>query len=386
MMRTFLNIFVVFCICSINSVWADTYLPQVLRSKIPPPDPKAISWVLMDQKSGWIIAAKEPDLRVEPASLSKLMTAYVVFDEIANGKLKDSDTVHISEKAWRMKGSRMFVKVNTRVQVGDLLKGLIVQSGNDAAVALAEHIAGSEESFVDLMNQTAVSLGLKGTQYRNSTGWPHPEHYSTARDITELTRALIHNFPEYYSLYSIESYTYNKITQGNRNTLLTRDQAVDGVKTGHTDGAGYCLVGSAEKDGMRLVATVMGTESKKYRADAVYSLLTHGFSSYEGFLIYESNKPVATPRVFKGEVSQVDAVVGSHLYVAVAKGSANEMSAKIKLDEPLVAPLSKGQVLGNLTLVFKGEGVAEYPLVTGVEVPAGSWIGNMIDSIQLMFH
>ncbi len=365
---------------------ADVVLPEALRSSIPPPGVEATSWVLQDQKSGWIIAASNADERVEPASISKLMTAYIVFDELKKGNLDADDDVLISERAWRMEGSRMFVRVNTRVPVGELLKGLIVQSGNDAAVALAEHVAGSEESFVELMNQTARRLGLDGSSYQNSSGLPHPDHYSTARDISTLTRALIRDFPTLYELYSIKSYKYNNIDQRNRNVLLWRDDDVDGVKTGHTSSAGYCLVGSAEKDGMRLIATVMGTESAKYRADAVYSLLTHGFSAYEGFLVYDTDRAVASPAVFKGERDAVEAIVAEPLYVTVAKGSADKLGARLAFDEPLVAPIDAGEPIGRLSLTIRGEPVGDYPLIAREPVGAGSWFGSLVDSVKLLFH
>ncbi len=365
---------------------ADVYVPEPLKSRIPPPDLESTSWVLQDQKSGWIIAAKEPDLRVDPASISKLMTAYVVFDAIARGTLNREDTVLVSEKAWKTEGSRMFVDVNSRVSVDDLLKGLIVQSGNDAAVALAEHIAGSEEGFAELMNQAAADLGLTNTRYRNSTGLPEEGHYSTARDISELSRALIRDFPDLYGIYSIKSFEYNGITQRNRNVLLWRDDAVDGVKTGHTSSAGYCLVGSAEKEGMRLIATVMGTASTKYRAEAVYSLLSFGFSAYEGFRVYDGSKPVATPEVFKGERDRVDAVVAAPLYVTVAKGSADTLGARVDLESPLVAPIEARRRIGSINLFIDGETIGSYPLVAAEAVAEGSWLGSMLDSVRLLFH
>ncbi|GJL80846.1 MAG: D-alanyl-D-alanine carboxypeptidase [marine bacterium B5-7] len=367
-------------------VFADVYVPENFRSAIPPPNLEATSWVLQDQKSGWIIAAKEPELQVEPASISKLMTAYIVFEALSKGTISKDDKVLISERAWKMEGSRMFVKVNSKVTVEDLLKGLIVQSGNDASVALAEYVAGSEDGFVELMNQTAQRLGLRGTHYVNTTGLPHADHYSTARDISELTRALIRDFPEDYSLYSIKEYTYNNITQQNRNVLLLRDEAVDGVKTGHTSTAGYCLVGSAEKEGMRLIATVMGTASKKYRADAVYSLLQYGFAAYEGFLVHDTDKPVASPTVYKGDVSEIDAMIDEPLYVTVAKGSAESVKARVSINNPLIAPIAKGDRIGALSVSIKGESVGDYPLVSDRAVESGSWIGNIYDSVLLLFQ
>jgi len=374
------------CVLSFGGVRADSAVPKVLQSSIPPPKLDSVSWILQDHKSGWVIASHQSDLRVEPASLSKLMTAYIVFDEIHKGNLSKTDTVRISKKAWQTGGSRMFVEVNSRVAVDELLKGLIVQSGNDAAVALAEHIAGSEEGFAELMNQTAARLGLVGTHYMNSTGLPHEDHYTTARDLSRLTRALIRDFSEDYSLYSVKSYTYNGITQQNRNLLLWRDEAVDGVKTGHTSSAGYCLVGSAEKQGMRLIATVMGTSSKAYRADAVHALLNFGFAAYEGFLIYPEDQVVASPQVYKGDADTVDAVVKHALHVTVAKGSASSMKAGVEFRSPLVAPIGAGTDIGTLSLRFKGELIGEYPLVARQRVAQGSWLSRSVDSIKLLVH
>ena len=359
-------------------------VPEELKSTIPPPQLNATSWILRDQKSGWTIASDNAELRIEPASLSKLMTAFIVFEEMHNGNLLETDLVRISEKAWKTEGSRMFVKVNSKVSVEDLIKGLIVQSGNDAAVALAEHIAGSEEGFAELMNQSAKKLGLNGSQFRNSTGLPHEEHFSTARDLTELTRVLIDRFPEKYQLYSIKSFTYNKINQPNRNLLLWRDDAVDGVKTGHTKSAGYCLVGSAEKQGMRLIATVMGTDSKNYRAEAVHKLLNYGFAAYEGFLLYQKDQKVASADVYKGDVSSVDAHLRNPLYVTVAKGRAKQMGASVELSTPLVAPIDENQTIGRLSLKFEGNEIGEYPLVPSKAVLAGGWFTNMFDSVRLL--
>ncbi|MDH3639335.1 MAG: D-alanyl-D-alanine carboxypeptidase, partial [Gammaproteobacteria bacterium] len=255
-----------------------TNVPEALKSSLPPPEVKAKSWVLMDFNTGWVLAAKHADDQIEPASLSKLMTAYVVFHALKKGNLQLDDVIHISEKAWRTEGSRMFAKVNSEVRAEDLIKGLIIQSGNDAAVALAEHLAGTEQGFAVLMNEHAQKLGLTNTHFTNAPGLPDPDHYSTARDLSILTAALIQEFPEYYAWYSIKEFTYNEITQQNRNILLWRDASVDGVKTGHTSSAGYCLVGSARRDDTRLIATVIGTTSAKQRAKEVQSLLKYGFS------------------------------------------------------------------------------------------------------------
>jgi len=273
-------------------------IPADARSNIPSPKLEATSWLLVDHESGWILSAKEPDLRVEPASISKLMTAYIVFDQVKKNALSLQTEVLISQKAWKTEGSRMFVEVNSNVSVENLLRGLIVQSGNDAAVALAEHIAGSEEGFAELMNQTAATLGMTGSSYRNSTGLPDPEHYSTARDIVILSRALISDFPEFYKYYSQREFTYNKITQKNRNVLLLRDDSVDGVKTGYTKAAGYCLVGSAQREQQRFIAAVMGTKSSKARASSVHSLLKYAFAAYESVQLYAPGEAATSAEVF----------------------------------------------------------------------------------------
>ena len=255
-------------------------LAENARSLIPPPSFKVSSWLLMDSRTGTVIASENKNKRVEPASLSKLMTAYVVFQEIQRGILGLDEEVTVSERAWKTVGSRMFIEPGDRIRVEDLLLGLIVQSGNDAAVALAEHIAGSEAGFADLMNHAVVQMGLKNTHFVNSTGLPHPDHFSTVYDISEITRSIIQEQPEHYGLYAIPEFTWNGITQKNRNPLLARDDTVDGVKTGHTKSAGYCLVGSAERNNMRLIASVIGADDERSRANAVYSLLKYGFAAY----------------------------------------------------------------------------------------------------------
>ena len=266
-----------------------------------PPSVAAKSYLLMDYHSGRILTEHEIDSRVEPASLTKLMTAYVVMSELKNGTIKLDDQVLISEKAWRMKGSRMFVKVKSRVSIDDLLMGMIVQSGNDASVALAEHTAGSEDTFAELMNQYALKLGMTNTHFMNSTGWPHNDHYTTARDLAQLSQAIIRDFPEHYSRYKIKEYTHNNITQPNRNRLLWLDERVDGIKTGHTESAGYCLISSANQGEMRLISVVLGTSSENARARASRNLLNYGFRFYETFKLHESMKVLTEMRIWKGE-------------------------------------------------------------------------------------
>lgn len=363
-----------------------TMLPEAARSDIPPPEFEASSWVLLDHKSGWIVAAKEPDLRVEPASLSKLMTAYIVFSKVADGSLSLTTPVLISEKAWKTEGSRMFVEVNSEVSVEDLLKGLIVQSGNDAAVALAEKIAGSEQGFAKLMNQTSAKLGLNSSHYMNSTGLPHPDHYSTARDVANLSRALIKDFPSYYSYYSIPEFTYNEITQGNRNLLLTRDSTVDGVKTGYTKAAGYCLVGSALRDGTRYIAAVMGTPNKNARASAVHSLLNYAFATYDSVTLFAPGAVARQADVFFGEAKTVPLGSPQGLFVTVPKQGRDKLKGIISLDGPPRAPLSRYQKVGTLDVTLNGGAIAQFPLVALEEVPKGTIWRRVVDSVRMWVY
>ena len=354
---------------------------------MPPPNLKAVSWVLMNPDTGVMIAAENPDEKMEPASLSKLLTAYIIFREIRRGNLSPEEEVVISENAWRTGGSRMFIEPGERISVENLLLGMIVQSGNDAAVALAEHVAGSEESFSGLLNQVAAELGLRNSHFVNSTGWPHPEHFSSARDISLITSAIIREFPGMYGYYSIREFTWNNITQHNRNPLLGRDESIDGVKTGHTEAAGYCLVGSAKRDGLRIVATVMGTESARYRADAVYSLLKYGFAAYEMHRVYRAGAAVvnAVP-VYKGDRSSVAVGVSQDVQLILPKGAGAGLEASVTVNEPLIAPLDQQQRVGKLILGLEGKEIGAYPLVTLDAINQGSWTSRMLDVIRLRFR
>ncbi len=360
-----------------------TPIPDALRASIPAPKLESRAWILIDHSSGWVLAEHNADERLEPASLSKLMTAYVVFGAVTEGKFKLTDTAYVSEKAWRTGGSRMFIQVDTRVSIEELLKGLIVQSGNDAAVALAEHVAGSEEGFAELMNQAAARLGLKNSHFVNSTGLPDPEHYSSARDLAALARALIAEFPELYKFYSIKEFTYNDITQRNRNRLLWRDESVDGVKTGHTNSAGYCLIGSSIREGMRLVAVVLGSESAKYRTTAVHSLLQHGHAAYEAPLVYGETDPAAAVEVFKGDRETVPVGVGRDLRVTVPRGTSAKIEAEVQLNDVRLAPVARSTELGTLRLSYDGTSLGEYPLVALEAVAEGPWWGQIIDQVRL---
>jgi D-alanyl-D-alanine carboxypeptidase (penicillin-binding protein 5/6) len=362
-------------------------LPPAMQSSMPPPNLEAVSWALMNPDTGVMIAAENPDERMEPASLSKLLTAYIIFQEIRRGNLSQDEEVVISETAWRTGGSRMFIEPGERISVENLLLGMIVQSGNDAAVALAEHVAGSEESFSGLLNQAVKELGLKNSNFVNSTGWPHPEHFSSARDISLITSAIIREFPEMYGYYSIREFTWNNITQHNRNPLLGRDESIDGVKTGHTEAAGYCLVGAAKRDGFRIVATVMGTESAGDRAEAVYSLVKYGFAAYEMHWVYRAGATVvnAVP-VYKGDHSSVAVGVSQDIQLILPKGASAGLEASVAVNEPLIAPLQQQQQVGNLILGLEGKEIGGYSLVALGAINQGSWTSRMLDSIRLRFR
>jgi D-alanyl-D-alanine carboxypeptidase (penicillin-binding protein 5/6) len=355
----------------------------------PIPNPPAVGakgYLVEDFRSGHAIAEKNADQPLEPASITKLMSAYVVFSEIRDGSLSLSDKVRISEKAWRTPGSRMFVEVDTQVSVGDLIKGMIIQSGNDATVALAEQIAGSEDSFAALMNQHAQRLGMKHSHFVNSTGLPDKEHYTTARDIAIIARALIAEFPEYYRWYSEKKFTYNDITQYNRNKLLWRDESVDGLKTGHTDSAGFCLVTSAERDGMRLISVVLGTKSEEARADASQSLLNYGFRFFETHKLYDAGTKLTSSRVWKGAVDNVDLGLTDTLYVTIPRGEYKHLDASMHLTSQIIAPVNNGQPLGEVVVRLGDQAVAEKNLVALQPVAEGSFWQRIVDEALLYFE
>lgn len=346
----------------------------------------AEGFVLQDYDSGHVLAGKNAEQRMEPASLTKLMTAYAVFYEIRAGHVALDDTTRVSEKAWRTPGSRMFIEVGSRVSVEKLLKGMIIQSGNDASVALAEFIAGSEDAFAALMNEHARELGLAGTHFVNSTGLPDPEHYTTAADMARLAAAVIREFPEYYQWYSIRKFTYNGITQYNRNKLLWRDDSVDGVKTGHTESAGYCLVSSAKRGPMRLISVVMGTDGENARARESQKLLNYGFRFYETHLLYEGNKPLKNLRIWKGARDTLPLGLGEDLYVTVPRGRYEELKASLSVDSNIVAPATQGQSFGKVSVRLGKKDVAERPLVALEGVAEGGLWGQLVDSVLLWFQ
>ena len=361
-------------------------LEGAMRSTIPAPNLKVSSWLLMDAKTGLTLAANNPDAPVEPASLTKLMTAFIVFREIERETISLDDIVVVSEKAWRSEGSRMFIEVGDKVRIDDLLMGLVVQSGNDAAVALAEHVAGSEEGFADLMNQTASELGMDNSNFVNSAGMPHPDHYTTARDISQLSRAILIDQPDHYDRYKIREFTWNGITQKNRNPLLGRDESIDGIKTGHTRSAGYCLVGSAEKDGMRLIGSVMGASGDRERGDAVYSLLRFGFAAYEHHDLYPAGDGILDSFVFKGAKNSVALGLSDAVTLILPKGVGKDLQASVSLADPVIAPIGLGDELGVLSVSLAGEQIVSRPLVSLEQVAAGSLWQTLSDTVRLWFY
>ncbi|WP_292756139.1 D-alanyl-D-alanine carboxypeptidase family protein [Methylophaga sp. UBA2689] len=340
--------------------------------------------ILQDYDSGHILMSENADERLPPASITKLMTSYVVSQEIHDGNIKLDDEVLISEKAWRMIGSRSFIEVNTKVTVEALLRGMIVQSGNDAAVALAEHVAGSEEVFAQMMNQYAQKLGMVNTNYQNATGLPGAEHYTTAHDIAILSAALIRDFPEHYQWYAEKEYTYNGITQHNRNKLLWRDNTVDGLKTGHTEEAGYCLSASAKRDGMRLIAVVLGTASENARAQEIQKMFNFGFRFFETHQLYAADEAITQTKVWKGQTDQLNLGLAQPLSITVPRGRYKDLQASTNIQQPVVAPVAKGSELGEVEIRLGDEVVATRMLVAVDEVEKGSWWRRILDSLLML--
>jgi len=360
-------------------------LAQAAPLPVPaPPALDAKSYILMDFDSGEVLAEREPDNPVEPASITKMMAAYILYSELEAGHISLDEEVTISEKAWRMQGSRMFVEAGKKVAVSDLLKGMIIQSGNDATVALAEHVAGTESAFVDMMNATAQSLGMRQTQYKNVTGWPAEGHTSTARDIAILGRALIRDFPEHYKRYSEKEFTYNDISQYNRNKLLWRDDSVDGIKTGHTESAGYCLVSSAVRNEMRLISVVLGTKSDKARTQQSQALLNYGFRFFETHKLYAAGQKLIDARAWYGEKQEVGLGPKEDIYITVPRGQYDQLKAEMEVETQLEAPLEKGVVLGEVMVSLNDELKIKKPLVTLESIPEGGlWI-KARDSVMKM--
>jgi D-alanyl-D-alanine carboxypeptidase (penicillin-binding protein 5/6) len=358
----------------------------LLQADVPMPAPPTLSasgYLLSDYYSGRILAAKDPDQRLEPASLTKIMTAYVVFNELKQGNLHLDDEVLVSEKAWRTPGSRMFIEVGKRVKVEDLIKGMIIQSGNDACVALAEHIAGSEATFAEVMNNHARRLGMTNTHFVNSTGLPHENHYTTPADIAKVSAATIRDFPEYYGLYKEKEFFFNDIKQHNRNRLLWRDESVDGIKTGHTETAGYCLAASAKRDNMRLITVVMGTKSEEARAKASQALLNYGFRFYETHQLYGDGEVVNQARLWKGAKDELKLGVKNGLTVTIPRNQYKNLDAQMSIDPQIMAPISEGTVVGHVIVKLNGEEVANEPLIALETIDEGGLWQQLRDSVLL---
>ncbi|MFD1218323.1 MULTISPECIES: D-alanyl-D-alanine carboxypeptidase family protein [Microbulbifer] len=347
-----------------------------------PPQLAATAYLLIDAHTGQVLVEHDADKQIPPASLTKMMTSYIVSEELEKGGLKEQDLVNISEKAWRKGGSKMFVKVGEKVPVIDLLRGVIVQSGNDASIALAEHISGSEEVFAEVMNQHAQLLGMEDTHFVNATGWPADGHLTTARDLGKLARALIQDHPDHYELYSEKYFRFNGINQPNRNRLLWRDPAVDGIKTGHTEEAGYCLVASAVKRGMRLISVVVGTEGDEKRAAETQKLLAYGFRYYQTHKVYGADDVLQTERVWGGKTDSVGVAVKNDVFVTIPRGGEESIKADLIVDGELEAPLAKGQQVGKVIVTLDGETVADVPAVVAEEVEKAGFFKRIWDSLK----
>ena len=350
-----------------------------------PPSINANSYLLMDFNSEKLLAEFDINKRVEPASITKMMTAYVVFSELKSGNLNLSDLVTISEKAWRTGGSKMFIEVNKKVKVDDLIKGMIVQSGNDACVALSEHIAGSEEIFADLMNQHARKIGMENSNFANATGLPEEGHYITAMDAAKLAKAIILKFPTYFETFSQKEFTYNEITQHNRNTLLWRDPSVDGFKTGHTQAAGYCLVSTAKRNGMRLITVVMGAESQKSRADESQKLFNYGYRFFETNLLYKAREKRVNIEVWKGQSENLDLGLANDLFITIPRGQYKNLQAKVDIPNYITAPISSSEVIGQLNIHLDDQLITTKDLIALSKVDAGGWWTRTTHSMGLWF-
>ncbi|MFN4235754.1 MAG: D-alanyl-D-alanine carboxypeptidase family protein [Vogesella sp.] len=359
-------------------------LAQAAAPFVPPvPEIAGKAYFVTDFYSGQVVAARDPDTRIEPASLTKLMTAYLTFKALKEKRLTLDQMLTVSQVGWKQEGSRMFLDPKVPVSVDNLIKGMIVQSGNDACVTLAEAIAGSEEVFAQLMTTEAKRLGMSASNFKNSTGLPHPEHYTTTRDLATLSTAIIHDFPEFYPIYSMKSFSYNNITQPNRNLLLYRDPNVDGMKTGHTNSAGYNLIASSKRDGRRVVSVVVGTASPEARAVESSKLLNYALQFFETPKLYDARKPVSEVAVYKGASNTLPVGFNSDIYITVPKGQSSQLKADLTTTQPMIAPVAAGQTVGKLTVSLAGKVVLERPVVALQAVEEGGFFSRLWDSIKL---
>jgi len=346
----------------------------------------AKSYMLIDGNSGYELASLEPDVQLAPASLTKIMSAYAIFKALGEGQIALDDAVTVSERAWRTPGSRMFIEVGKRVTVKDLLMGMIVQSGNDASVALAEHIAGTESVFAEVMNRYAAELGMNDSHFMNATGLPHKDHYSTARDMATVARAMIAEFPEYYGWYSVKEFRYNDITQRNRNALLWRDSSVDGMKTGHTVDAGYCLISAAEREGMRVISVVLGMPGPKERTEGSQALLNYGFRFFETRLLYRAGETVTEAKIWKSAHEKTPLGLTEDLYITVPRGTYDQVESVLSMSSVLLAPVARGQPLAELEVSLNGSRIVATPLRALMENPRGSVWQRSRDSLMLLLE
>ena len=352
----------------------------------PAPNIAATAYILQDYHTGKVLAENNADAKLAPASLTKIMTVYVVFRELANGHLHLEDSATISEKAWKTSGSRMFVELGNKVKVEDLLKGVIIQSGNDASVALAEHVAGNEDTFADMMNQHAARLGMTHSHFKNSDGLPMDDHYTSARDLAILTSALIKEFPDYYRWFSQQEFTFNQITQHNRNPLLSRDESVDGVKTGFTDDAGYCLVASALREDMRLISVVLGAKSANARANENQTLLNYGFRFFESHRLYEGKKPLNEARIWKGESKTIPLGLAEDIYATIPRRQYKDLKAAIIVDKKITAPVVEGAKLGSVKVTLNDVVIVDKDLIALKAVAEGNIFQRLSDSVMMMME
>lgn len=350
------------------------------------PQLAATGFILIDAETGDVLAEQNADQRLPPASLTKMMSSYLVVDEIERGRIAESNMVNISVKAWKMGGSRMYVKEGTQVSVMDLLRGVIVQSGNDATVALAEYVGGNEDAFVDMMNKKAATLGMTGTHFQNASGMPDPNHYATARDLSRLARAIINDHPNHYGLYAEKVFIYNNIRQPNRNLLLYRDPTVDGLKTGHTEEAGYCLVTSSKRENTRLITVVMGTQSDEARASETQKLLAYGFRYFETVGLYKAKSPITKAHVWSGKAPEVELGLEQDVRLTLPRGRIDALKANVKVNEIIKAPVTLGQELGRLTVELDGKIILNQSLVALAPVEEASFFVRMWDNVKLFFR
>lgn len=365
------------CLCLVGSPVFAQQPPLTIAAK---------SYFLVDFQTGQTLASENAHEQIEPASLTKLMTAYVVFSALKQEHISLSQNVHVSERAWRMIGSRMFIEPNKNVTVDELIRGMIIQSGNDACIALAETIAGSEEIFVQMMNKEAARLGMHNTHFTNTTGLPDANHFSTAYDLALLASAIISDYPEFYPLYSLKEYTYNDITQPNRNRLLWLDPHVDGLKTGWTKTAGYCLITSAKRDNQRLISVIVGSDSAKTRSIESQRLLNYGFQFYDTVHLYNKSQEVTTIQLWKGNQNQLKAGFSHDVYFTLLKGQTDKLKATMEYKQPLIAPINAGDNVGTVIFTLDGKQMATYPLVALESIGTTNIFGRTWDSIQLLFN